>query len=318
MVSSSTISSDAGKIKEIFSDYSSQISTLSSGIWEGKSKESAVSQMQNFVSQFEGVINSQMSNFESAVSKYEEYKKAKENKETAENNRSREIENARAADRDADTGKYDADIKKYEEDMRKLKQEINKLLDSVKSSKLDIEATAIEPGTFTLGEFVNYYQGDYGNVSYGYGTSIANAGCGPTSMSMVLTYLTGETVDPPTAAAYSLNHGHRVEGYGTSWHYFADISKQYGISCEQSDPSAQKLINDLSSGKTMIMSMAPGHFTKGGHFIVLRGLTSDGKVIVADPASRERSNMVWDVSTVVGESKQMWTFDADNLQDFVI
>ena len=50
MVSSSTISGDAGKIKEIFSDYSSQISTLSSGIWEGNSKENAVSQMQNFVS----------------------------------------------------------------------------------------------------------------------------------------------------------------------------------------------------------------------------------------------------------------------------
>lgn len=317
MVSSSTVSGDAGKIKEIFSDYSSQISTLSSGIWEGNSKENAVSQMQNFVSQFENTINSQMSDFGSAVDKYDEYKKAKEKKEEAEKSRSREIENARAANRDANTTSYDNEISTCDEKMRKLKPEITELLSSIKSSKLDIEATAIEPGSFSLGDFVNYYQGDYGNVSYGSG-SIANCGCGPTSMSMVLTYLTGETVDPPEAAAYATKRGHYVWGAGTSWAYFDDIADKYGIECEQSSPSANKLVNDLSNGKTMIMSMGPGHFTSAGHFIVLRGLTSDGKIIVADPASRERSSQVWGVNTVVGESKQMWTFDSDNLNEFVI
>ena len=32
----------------------------------------------------------------------------------------------------------------------------------------------------------------------------------------------------------------------------------------------------------MILSMNPGHFTKSGHFIVLRGITSDGKILVND------------------------------------
>ncbi len=317
MVSSSTISGDAGKIKEIFSDYSNYISTLNSGIWEGRSQENAISQMQNFLSQFQNTINTQMSNFESAVSKYNEFQKAKQKKEEATKAMEREIQNANAADREPNTTSYKTEITNAEEVMRRLKPEITQLLSTVKSAKLDIEATAIEPGTFTLGDFVNYYQGDYSNVSYGSG-SIANCGCGPTSMSMVLTYLTGETVDPPAAAAYATNRGHYVWGSGTSWEYYADIASNFGIECEQSEPNANKLVEDLSNGKTMIMSMAPGHFTRGGHFIVLRGLTPDGKIIVADPASRERSSRVWDVSTVVGESKQMWSFSGDNLKEFVI
>ena len=45
------------------------------------------------------------------------------------------------------------------------------------------------------------------------------------------------------------------------------------------------------------------HFTKGGHFIVLRGVTSEGKILVADPASVTRSNQEWDLSLIINESK---------------
>ena len=317
MVSSGTVSGDASKISSIFSDYSSQISTLSSGIWEGNSKENAIQQMENFVDQFENVINTQMSNFESALDKYEDYKDAKEEKEQAENDRNREIENAKAADRPANTSSYDSKIESCDKKMKELKPEITKLLSEVKSAKLDIEATAIEPGSFSLGDFINYYQGDYGNVAFGDG-SIANCGCGPTSMSMVLSYLTDENVDPVEAAKYCSSHGQYVPGAGTAWSYFDMISDDYGIECEQSASSVNKVVGDLEDDKTIIMSMGPGHFTSGGHYIVLRGLDSNGKVIVADPASRERSNVTWDPGLIVNESKQMWSFTGDKLNQFVI
>ena len=317
MVSSSTISSDAGKIKDIFKDYESNISTLDSGIWEGNSKENAVSQMKNFISQFEGTINNQMSNFELSVSKYNEYKEAKQDKEQAENNRRREIENARAMNRPANTSSYDYEINRCSEKMHTLKSEITELLTDVKKNKLDIEVKPIDPGTFTLGDFINYFQGDYSNVRYGSG-SIASCGCGPTAMAMVLTYLTGENVKPPETASFAARNGHYVWGAGTAWSFFASIAKKYGIGCEKSGPNTNKLINDLKNGKIMIMSMGPGHFTKNGHFIVLRGITSDGKIIVADPNSRERSKQVWDVGTIIRESRQMWSFVGDNLKEFVI
>ncbi|MDO7203706.1 papain-like cysteine protease family protein [Paraclostridium bifermentans] len=41
--------------------------------------------------------------------------------------------------------------------------------------------------------------------------------------------------------------------------------------------------------------MGPGHFTTEGHYIVLTGVTDDGKIIVNDSDSKERSSKTWDV-----------------------
>lgn len=46
------------------------------------------------------------------------------------------------------------------------------------------------------------------------------------------------------------------------------------------------------------------HFTKGGHFIVLRGITAEGKILVADPASVKRSNQEWDLSIILEEARK--------------
>ena len=50
--------------------------------------------------------------------------------------------------------------------------------------------------------------------------------------------------------------------------------------------------------------MTKGHFTKSGHFIVLRGVTSEGKILVADPASDDRSNKAWDMSIILNEASR--------------
>ena len=52
-----------------------------------------------------------------------------------------------------------------------------------------------------------------------------------------------------------------------------------------------------------IAIMGAGHFTNTGHFIVLRGVTDDGKILVADPVSYNRSTQEWDVSTILKEVK---------------
>ena len=47
--------------------------------------------------------------------------------------------------------------------------------------------------------------------------------------------------------------------------------------------------------------MGKGHFTTSGHYMVLRGV-KDGKILVADPASRSRSEKEWDLSIILNES----------------
>ena len=39
-------------------------------------------------------------------------------------------------------------------------------------------------------------------------------------------------------------------------------------------------------------------------FIVLRGVTSEGKILVADPASYRRSEQEWDLSIIMDESNK--------------
>ena len=50
--------------------------------------------------------------------------------------------------------------------------------------------------------------------------------------------------------------------------------------------------------------MSKGHFTNGGHFIVLRGVTSDKKILVADPVSQNRSEEKWDLSIILNEANK--------------
>lgn len=319
MVSSSTVKSDASAIQDLFSTYVSETESLNgSDVWEGKSHDNAISQFQQFVSEYQAPIETQMTEFSNALDKYEELEKKKKELEQAEKDYAEAQEKAKEPNSNVNLSSYSEKVSSLKKEIEELKKAIKTSLESVKAQKLDTASVKeIEPGSFTLGDFVHFYQYNYQN-DYGYGTTIANAGCGPTSMSMVLTYLLGETVDPVEAANWSLNHGDRIKGSGTAWAYFPKISKAYGIECEQMGVSRDGIINNLNAGKPIIMSMAPGHFTNGGHYIVLRGLTNDGQVIVADPASEKRTNQTWDINVFLNEGKGMWAFDSDRATDVKI
>jgi len=72
--------------------------------------------------------------------------------------------------------------------------------------------------------------------------------------------------------------------------------------CTASEP--QRIIDALAEGKLVVALMTKGHFTSSGHFIVLRGCTSDGKILVADPSSYKRSEKSWDMSIILNEASK--------------
>lgn len=155
-------------------------------------------------------------------------------------------------------------------------------------------------------DFKYYNQGDYNN-SYG-PLTIASGGCGPTSAAMVITYLTGETVDPVATCKFSESNGF-VDSSGTYEAFFPAIAKAYNLNCKQESQTADNIINSLKQGNVIIAHMGPGTFTKGGHYIVLKGLDANGNVIVADPASRERSQKTYPASLIASEAKgSMYSF----------
>ena len=172
---------------------------------------------------------------------------------------------------------------------------------------VDGSGQSYEGVTFTDGgmEVTYYNQLDerWADIMYGTSGTIGQAGCGPTSMSIVISTLTGEAHDPVELANWSVANGHRCEGNGSYHSLIPAAAQAYGLTVKK-NLDAQDIVDALSSGKLVVVIMSKGHFTNGGHFIVLRGVTSEGKILVADPASYRRSEQEWDLSIIMNESNK--------------
>ena len=157
----------------------------------------------------------------------------------------------------------------------------------------------------------HYLQTDYGNIPYG-GGSIASSGCGPTSFAMIASYLTGTAITPVDAVSWCGNSYYKP-GVGTYWSYFAAAASHFGCGSVTQTSDANTVLKALSEGHPVISSQRAGLFTSGGHFIVLRGVTASGKVLVNDPndsASKNYINREFDMmSEVHATSNAYWIFD---------
>ncbi len=149
--------------------------------------------------------------------------------------------------------------------------------------------------------YFSQYDSRWGSQMYGKTNTIAGAGCGPSSLAICISTLTNKTVTPPEVCAWSVKTGHRCEGSGSYHSLIPDGAAHWGVPCRGIGQSKKQLVQALQDGKLVIAIMSQGHFTRGGHFIVLRGITSQGKILVADCASYERSQKEWDISIFLNE-----------------
>lgn len=147
----------------------------------------------------------------------------------------------------------------------------------------------------------------WGYASYG-SSCIGLSGCAPTCMSMVVLALThNDKATPKAVADYASENGYYAEGSGTQWSFLSEGAGHFGIQAEELCLSKGKIVEELSEGNPIICSMRPGDFTTQGHFIVLVGL-QDGKIVVNDPNSRKRSNMLWDYDKLESQIKNLWVY----------
>lgn len=138
---------------------------------------------------------------------------------------------------------------------------------------------------------------------------IAVEGCAPTSLAMVIAYLTNDpTITPYVVANYAKENGYYVSGIGSNWSLMSEGSKHFGVIGKEVPLVKNTIMNYLESGKPMIASMGPGDFTRSGHFIVLTG-TENGKIKVNDPNSTIRSNQLWDYDKIKSQIKNIWVFE---------
>lgn len=140
-------------------------------------------------------------------------------------------------------------------------------------------------------------------ASHHYGSDLIRGyGCGPVVMAMVVSSMTDQYVDPAQMSQWASQHGYWAKASGSYLSLVQGAAQHYGLTAEPiSERTVDAVQEALLSDKMLVALMGPGHFTKGGHFILLRGVTLSGSILIADPNSEERSLVEWDPQLILDE-----------------
>lgn len=148
--------------------------------------------------------------------------------------------------------------------------------------------------------YIYFNQGDGAWNQNGY--CIAKAGCGPTSMAVVITSLTGKWVTPLDTAIWGYQHGF-YSREGSAHEMIPAMAAAYGLRCQGVGTDYQAIKKALKAGKPVVCLMGPGYFTRGGHFMVLVAIDNNDCVTVADVGSRTRSAYKYRLADIIAQSK---------------
>lgn len=169
------------------------------------------------------------------------------------------------------------------------------------------------PGTFTANELSNkesivlQWDERFGIAPYG-DSIVALSGCGPTCLSIISLYLNPDNaLTPPEIADFSAKNSYYVSGVGTDWSLMTAGASHLGLQGTQISLSESVINTYLDRGNPIVCSVGPGDFTTTGHFIVLLK-TSDGKYVVRDPNSIERSKKLWTYEDLSSQIRNLWAF----------
>ena len=163
--------------------------------------------------------------------------------------------------------------------------------------------------------FAIYNQNDpkWNNTIYDGTTTIGEAGCGPSSMAMIITALTGNKVTPVETASYAAKKGLLIEGVGSKHTIGRVVGEHWGLNSKAIDPSVAKVNEVLRSENPHGLILAVAHggspYTSFGHFIVIRGVKENGKWVVGDSNgrfSKTNSSREWDPSSILVRGVQLW------------
>jgi len=132
-------------------------------------------------------------------------------------------------------------------------------------------------------EVPEYYQTDYPDTLFGNGT-VASSGCSITALAMVATYLTEHVYMPDELAGY-------FGGYiGNNMQRLEYASDQLQLPWRKAK-NWHDALAALEEGKVVIALMGEtSAFTNSQHYIVLAGMTVDGKILVNDPYTPNYDN----------------------------
>ena len=145
----------------------------------------------------------------------------------------------------------------------------------------------------------------WGYITYN-GGMMGYGGCGPTTLSMVVLYLTRDASATPAAvAAYAESAGYCVPGSGSTWSLIKEGCEHYGLHASEVAMVENRIRDKLDEGCPVVVNVGPGDFTDSGHYMVLVGYDDQG-FIINDPNSRTNSEKRWTFDQLNGQVRNLW------------
>jgi len=105
---------------------------------------------------------------------------------------------------------------------------------------------------------------------------------------MIVSYLTGKRITPREFVG-NWSRKYYVYNSGMSWSLPQAAATHYNLGKVEQTTWTSRMVQALKNNQPVMSSQSSGLFTSGGHLIVLRGVTSNGKILVNDP---NKSNAV--------------------------
>lgn len=139
------------------------------------------------------------------------------------------------------------------------------------------------------------------------GNFFAASGCGPTTLSMVVVYLThNRDASPIAVAKYSKEAGYSVDGSGSSWTLISEGCMHYGVKAKAVALDESRMKAELDEGHPIVVNVGPGDFTDTGHFMVITGYDDEG-FSINDPNSIEKSGKRWLFKNISSQIRAVWS-----------
>lgn len=139
------------------------------------------------------------------------------------------------------------------------------------------------------------------------GNFFAASGCGPTTLSMVVVYLThNRDASPLAVAKYSKEAGYSVDGSGSSWTLISEGCRYYGVKAKTVALDESRMKAELDAGHPIVVNVGPGDFTDTGHFMVITGYDDEG-FSINDPNSIEKSCKRWLFKNISSQIRAVWS-----------
>lgn len=193
----------------------------------------------------------------------------------------------------------------------------NKILaDNIKKAVLSINSGISDE------DFIFYYQSDskWGTKPFCGKSSIAGAGCGGTSYAIVVANMTNnKEFDPWDASQEGKGSGYcgrSDNSAGATMGYFTTTlpNKHPELSVKElatTKSGATEAYQVLQSGGMIIANVQKkSGLTSGGHWLVLRGLDSNGKVKIANP-NHKGEDKTYDINDFIDKN---WMVDSNGVQ----